>query len=445
MLSLHNYLTLQFVPAPNTMFEGIKKLRQGHILTFKNKRIKTNKYWELPKFLPEYKSENYYAEKILSLLKDSVKLRLMSEVPLGVYLSGGLDSSTVTALMSEVSEEPIKTFSVGFDVGNASELKYAKITSDRFNTDHREINCKIDVVKYLPSVVWHADEPLADAAMMPTFLMSEVTKKYVTVVLTGEGGDEIFAGYGEYEHLLYGNKYNKLIPKFIFKASRPLIRFVPQKGNLRKYFEFAQEFIPTLGDKKESYYMSTCIFKDEEKKQLLKHENRFPKTRPNFNPRGNYLNEMIKYNINVNLPDGLLMKVDKMTMAHSIEARVPLLDYRLVELTTKLPPTLKLKGFNEKYILKRAMRKVLPKEIIKRKKHGFNVPLSQWFKGELKEIACQLLSENEVNKYFNHKYVEHLLGNSQKLKYDRKLWLLLNFQIWHKIFIDGEKVGRVLR
>lgn len=439
--ALHNFLTLQYVPAPDTMFRGIKKLTQGHILIHRNGKNELLQYWDLPPSKPmDIYTEDFISGRVLELLTESVGARLMSDVPLGVYLSGGVDSSTIVALASKLSDEPVKTFSVGFETDNTNELCYANTVAEHFGTDHHELMCEVDAIKTLPKIIWHQDEPTADPAAVPTYLMSELTKKHVTVVLAGEGGDENFGGYDEYKHLLYGNRYHRIIPKFLFRQFPHITKFIPDIGNLRKYFEFAGEFVPTLGNKAESYYISTCIFKDDEKRQLLRKEYDFPKTRPNFDVRNDFLAEMCRYNIKNGMADDLLMKVDKMSMAHSLEARVPFLDHTLVEFSNKIPSRLKLMGMTEKYILRRAVKDILPRVIVKRKKHGFNVPLSTWFRGELRKYAADTFLESAARrrKYFNYNFIGHLLEHPEKLKYDRKLWLLMNFEIWHKIYIGGD-------
>ena len=436
--ALHEFLTLQYVPGPETMFRNIKKLQPGHILTYQKGKIIIKKYWDI-KIEPLIKmEENACSEHILNLLKDSVKMRLMSEVPLGVYLSGGLDSSAIVAIMSMVSDEPVKTYTVGFD-HPTDEFKYAKIIAEQFNTDHQELIVKADTTKILPEIVWHFDEPNADPASLPTYLMSKITKKKLTVVLVGEGGDETFAGYQKYKIMLMTSKYKYLFPKSTAYIASALSRFVPNK-NLRKYLEFASEFIPLIGKDSDAYQKISALgFTQKEKNELYSKKLRNLKLKENSIKTyltGSYdlFKRMMSFDMKVWLCDRLLMKVDKMTMASSIEARVPLLDHKLVEFANTIPVNLRL----EKRVFKRAVSKILPKVIVKRKKHGFAVPISTWFEGELKEIAIQVLDKLHKQDYFRYNYIQDLLKNPQKFRNNHKLWNLLNFDIWHKIYIEND-------
>lgn len=444
--ALHHFLTLQYVPGPDTMFEGIYKLPQGCSLVYQNGKIKISKYWNINMQMPENGNESYYSKKTLGLLKESVKIRLMSEVPLGVYLSGGIDSSSVVALMSTVSEEPIKTFTVGFG-HHTDEFEYAKIVSEKFSTDHKELTVEPGAVNILPKIVWHFDEPVADPAALPTYLMSEATKKYVTVVLVGEGGDETFAGYPKYKIMLLLEKYHNLIPDLLKKKIVPkMFSYLSEKFpgyKKRKYLEFASEFFPILGDPSEAFLrLSALGFNENEKGELYSDEMKKMKfvenpMKPYFKDN-NLFKQMLSFDMKVWLCDRLLMKVDKMTMSSSIEARVPLLDHKLVEFANTLPVNLRL----NKYLFKKAMSDLLPKTILKRKKHGFSVPLGFWFEKDLKDITSEILLKLNKKEYFKYNYIQNILKKSQKFRHDHQLWNLLIFELWHKIFIDGDNIHK---
>jgi len=456
--ALKYFLTFRYVPGPITMFEGIKKLQPGHILIFKNGKIEISKYWDISFTQILDEPEEHIIKKLTELIKESVRIRLISEVPLGAYLSGGTDSSTIVSMMSSFMDEPVKTFSVGFGDERFDELKYSKIVAEEFGTDHHEFIVDPSNVEVLPKIAWHFDEPIADPAAIPTYLLSELAKKYVTVVLTGEGGDEIFAGYEHYKMILNVEKYSKVVPNFFVKRVIPTaIRIAP-----RKFLDIFFRYSSALGDKaieranrflsssnlEDAYLSIVSIFDEQEKEQILSKEggrqikvdiSNFIREYFEKIKNANTLNKLLLFEFKVPLPDNLLMKVDKMTMASSIEARSPLLDSELVDFTSKVPASMKIRGSTEKYILRKVMEKFLPKSIVKRKKQRFFVPLDIWFEGELGEVSKQMLSNS---KFFSQEYIQRMFSNYEKSKlyYSRQLWNLLTFELWSKIFIEPDKV-----
>ena len=444
--ALDQYLTFQYVPAPLTMFDGIYKLLPGHTLTFKSGRILVKKYWDI-EMEPVAAPEDYFAKRLRQILEQAVKIRLMSEVPLGAYLSGGIDSSSVVALMSRYSEEPVKTISVGFGEPD-DELKYARVVAEHFETDHREIIVQASAAELLPKIIWHLDEPLADAAVVPTYLMSREAKKHVTVILTGDGSDEIFAGYPHYRTLPRMEKHRKVVPLLIKRILTPLSRALPYIGNGRpnRYLQYI-----SAPDLTELYFRFNAVYEEYEKEKLYTEELK-EKTKNVKKPReivgpylenrtGDLMNRLLLYDIKVLLPDDFLMKVDKNTMAWSVEARSPFLDHNLVEFSATLPPYLKMNNGVEKYILKKAMKDILPKVTVKRKKRGFNVPINVWLDGELRELAAQVLSKENLKKhgFFEYDTVEKILKRSTKNRYDyaNQVWSLLVFQMWYERYIEG--------
>jgi asparagine synthase (glutamine-hydrolysing) len=445
-LALHNFLTLQYVPGPDTMFEGIQKLPQGCVLTYQNGKTKISKYWDINMKISEEGNEQYYSKMVLELFKESVKIRLMSEVPLGVYLSGGIDSSAVVGIMSSLVDESVKTFTAGFG-SPSDEFGYARIVADRFNTDHKELMVKSKSIEILPEVIWHFDEPVADPAALPTFLISQATKKYVTVVLVGEGGDEVFAGYPKYRIMRNLKNYQPIIPKslvkkFIPKSLSLLSRVLPD-SKTKKYVDFATGFLSNWGNDVEMYVkLCTPGFDKKEKRKLYSEDfkRKINKDtsdvfKPYFKNNVDFVNKMVAFDMKVWMCDRLLMKVDKMTMASSIEARAPFLDQKLIEFSNRMPMNIRI----GKYIFKKSMSKILPKEILKRKKHAFAVPISTWFDSELKDRASQILTKLHRGEYFNKRYIDdHILRNTKKLMHDHQIWNLLNFEIWHKIYIEND-------
>ena len=405
--SYYSYLAFQTTLGEDTMFKNIKKLAPGHILIYKNRKITLKKYWDLP--LAEdtgyQKSERHCADRVYELLGESVKMRLMSDVPLGVLLSGGLDSSSIVALMSQSVNQPIKTFSVGFNQPD-DELGYARLVADHFKTDHRELMIKPhDLVRVLEKIVWHMDEPLADGGAISTYLVAEQVKEHVKVILVGEGGDEIFGGYSWHN------------------LGMPFFKFIPEAVKLRLYFYLTTFYRKKRAQNKNMYREFKSLFRE-------------------LNKSKDPLLRLTSFEIKCLLPNSLLMKVDKMTMAHSLEARVPFLDHELVEYSTVIPSGHKIRRLTGKYILRQAMRELLPHEIVKRPKHGFLVPLNSWLKNELKEYAQELLlsPESHARKFFPEKEIRSLFVKRSKLKDIENtslLWRLLVFEVWHTIYING--------
>ena len=459
--ALNNFFTFRFVPGPFTMFKKIKKLQPGHILVYQNKKIRIKKYWDI-KYSSSDNSETYYIKILRKLLKESIEMRLISEVPLGAYLSGGTDSSFVVGIMSTLMKESVKTFTIGFGDKRFDELKYANIVAEHFNTDHREFIVDPVKLETLFNIIWHFDEPIADPAAVPTYILSEMAKKHVTVVLTGEGGDELFAGYEQYKIMITTQRLQKLFPRFFLSKVIPkIVGSIPKKfldllfmytsslGN--EAINRFSNYMNSLDDVKKSYLNIISIFTEEEKKKLYsgftkkntKKSNAMETVEPYFRDDSrNLLNKLLLFETKVQLPDNLLMKVDKMTMAKSVEARVPLLDHKLVEFAASIPTSLKLNGLTDKYILRKTMRGFLPRSIVNRKKHRFVVPIDAWFGNELKDVVNEILSKPNIEKrgFFNSSYIKHIINpqNKSSFYYSRQLWNLLVFEIWHKIYIEGD-------
>jgi len=419
--ALYSYLTYRFSPGNFTMFEGIMKLQPGHLLIFEKSEITVEPYWDI-----EYSQKNdsveNYCKNIMSLLEESVRLRMISDVPLGAYLSGGLDSSAIVALMSQ-SGERVRTFSVGFGNSNLSELKYANIVAKKFGTEHHELDVDMNSLDVLPRIVWHLDEPLADASCIPLFLMSELTNKYVKVILSGEGSDEIFAGYDKYKPLYYGGKFG--IIAHMAKA-------IPKIFGNRRTLNIAS----SLGNRAENYLELVSVFNSTEKKRLLGSQMQAEgfDISPFFDGNKDHLWQLLYLDLKTWLPEDLLLKNDKMTMAHSLEARLPFLDHHLVEYAMSIPSSYKLHYLKEKYIYRKAIKGMIPQKILRRKKQGFSVPIKDWATGGLRQILLNLSDENEC---LDKKYCKKIAGYSLNSIYEkRQFWSVLSFLMWHKIFIQ---------
>ncbi len=455
---LNNFFTFRYIPGEKTILKSINRLLPGHILIYKNKQIKINKYWNL-NFCPTNEKIDYYANSLKHLVGDSVKKRLISDVPLGIFLSGGIDSTAILSYANEFSDKQVKTFNLSFCDCPDNELKYAKAASEFFNTNHKEITITPDIIKLLPKVIWHMDEPVADPTAVLNYVLAEKASKSVKVVLTGEGADEVFAGYEQYKIMNLAKTYNKTVPKFVQKnLILGLIKLLPKEF----FFIKLSNYLSTISNTPKSYVELLSIF-DKSEKELLYSRDLIKKignldsdlksVSHHFKNSYDLLNKMLLSDIKTWLPNNMLIKLDRMSMAHSIEARVPFLDHRMVEFSSKIPPRLKLNGFNEKFILKKAMRKKVPKEIIKRKKQRFFVPLDFWFKKDFDYITDNLFLESDfLNKNFNKRLILKLLDYQKssshktilkhnrllRLYYPRQIWSLLTLTMWHKTYIEND-------
>lgn len=454
--SLNEYITFGYVPGPKTILKHIYKLLPGHTLTFSDNEVKIKKYWTLRFSHDKNKDEKYYAEKIYNILDECVKSWSMSDVPIGALLSGGIDSSAIVGLMSKNSEQEIKTFSVGFLEGEKfNELQHARIVSDFFGTDHHEIIVDFDkYIKFLPKSIWHMDEPMFEQATIPLYYVSELARKQVKVVLTGEGADELFAGYERYFGDYIATRYQK-IPAIIRKVGDKVIlkttNHLYLSGLVKKGFEAM-----VIEDEFDRCMRWHTVFTKEDKEELYSkryaHDIKNPDSPfqtiqkyHNDKAAENVLEKILYVDMKVWLPDDLLIKKDKMGMATSIEARVPFLDHNLIEFAATIPPNLKCKGLKTKYILKKAVSDLLPKVIIKKKKMGFPVPIEPWLRGELGDMAQDILLGPEARKrgYFEQEFVQKLLKSHQTGKKDmsKLIWPLIVFELWHRIYIDNMKNG----
>jgi len=459
--ALHYFLSLRYNPSSQTLFENVKKLPPGHFLSLDKNGFRIEKYWDIQFDESSDYDESYYTENIRSLLNESVNSRLISDVPLGAFLSGGVDSSTVVGIMSQLLEQPVKTFSIGFEEEEFNELPFAKQAAEYFGTDHHEFYLPANSFKLLPEIIWHFDEPVADPAAIPTYVLSEQTKKYCTVVLTGEGGDELFGGYEHYKIMKTAQKMKKL-GKVGSKLLTGILKTIPKK-NLDYFFKYASSlgpkgiervefFLKNLDNPIKSYLDIVSIFLSKEiascypQAKLNDSEAMVTYLKKNFIPKKNQ--DIVSFIQNVefktSLPENLLMKVDKMTMAHSLEGRVPLLDYKLVELCSKMPTELKIKKGTEKYILRKIAQQIVPKTILDRPKQRFFVPIHHWIKNENKDMVEQILDRSIKNGNMSleyHKKLQHYLIDSP-LYASRQIWNLITLELWREIFIESDTIQK---
>ncbi len=435
--ALNEFFSLGYVSGNKTLFKQVKKLEQGSCMTVDGNAggaVSVEKYWELGTEINDA-GEGFYLKSLEERLKQSVRDHLISDVPVGAFVSGGLDSSLLVALMSQISSEPLKTFSIGFGVEGFDELEHARVVSEHFNTDHVE---KIIEPKpeFLMDATWAFEEPATDPAFIPLLEISREARKKVKVALTGDGADEQFAGYNVHK-IMYANRvFFEKVPAAFVKATAVL----PDKLKVFRGIKYAA-FSRDAG---ETYWHYLNAFKEKNDVITLQ-ETRNNALGQYFSDADskNILSKMLKLDCENLLPNYFLMKTDKTTMAHSIEARVPYLDHELIEFSATIPAKLKLQGFTDKYLLRKVAQKLLPKSILKRPKQGFNVPIVKWFELGFIDVAKQFLDEKQVgHKFFNSEKVEKLLLDYKTPANARKLWRILMFQIWFKVFIESNAVKR---
>jgi asparagine synthase (glutamine-hydrolysing) len=452
--ALHDYLTYQYVPSPHTIFEGIYKLPPAHYLIMDSRgNVKIERYWKLRFSAVGGKKPdiNETSDAIREKLEESVRLRLISDVPLGAFLSGGIDSSLVVGIMAKLSDRPVKTFSIGFEEKDFDELTYARMVAKHFSTDHHEFVVKPNAIEILPKLVWHYNEPFADSSAIPTYYVAKMTREYVTVVLTGDAGDENFAGYHRYLRSKWVALFSKIPEGMRGNLLPGFLRTIGQLHWKEKKFNRLANYIESVSSNQARNYAEQIkIFNAGEKDDLYSAE--FSRTIAGSDSVQYLLNkygeaetddlieQLLYLDINTYLPEDLLVKMDIATMANSLEARVPFLDHPLMEFVASLPSTLKVRGNITKYILKKTYADFLPKEILTRRKMGFGVPVSRWFRKELKEYVFDILLDPQSLKrgYFKKESVERLLSEHLEGRYDHssKIWALLFLEIWFRTFVD---------
>lgn len=447
--ALDNFLTFEYIPAPLTIFKSVKKLPQAHTLSIEKGRISINEYWELY-FKETKRTEEEVCDELYNILKEAVKMRLMSDVPLGAFLSGGIDSSTVVGLMSEVMDRPVKTFSIGFDDPSYNELHYARTVAKHFGTDHTELVIKPDIADWVDRLIKYLDEPFGDFSIFPTFLVSELARRHVTVTLSGDGGDELFAGYEYYIADKMENYYRKLPAIFRERLIPSIVASIPPSSQKKGLVNKTKRFVEgTLHPRRLRHFRWAKFFGEEEKSLLYSEEVKrelegvdtyLPFTMYFTGSNGaDYLGQELYADIKTYLCDDILVKVDRMSMANSLEARVPFLDHKFVEFVATVPSSMKLNGFKSKYILKKAMVRLLPRDILYRDKQGFSIPIKNWLMNELRPLMENALSSERIKRegLFNPPYIdrlktEHLNGVEN---HSHRLWALMVFEIWRDLYL----------
>jgi asparagine synthase (glutamine-hydrolysing) len=449
--ALHDYLSLSYIPAPLTIFRGARKLLPGHLLLCERGQVREVRYWQtpLPPSDPVLHNEEEVIEELLSLLRTAVRSHLISDVPLGVFLSGGLDSSTVLALMREVQSGPIKTFSVGFPEKSFNELDVARETARQFETDHHELVVDAKAAEVVPQLVDFFDEPFGDSSALPVFYLSRFTRQHVTVALSGDGGDEVFAGYETYSAYRWATAYKRL-PQLLGETLVPaLVRRLPVSHKRVSFDYKAKRFVEgALLPPERGHFWWKHIFSEEAKKKLYTQANGH--LQDTYRVYQDYftackaegvLDRLLHIDLNVGLPDDMLVKVDRMSMAHSLEVRVPLLDHKVVEFMTTIPHSLKLRGWQKKYLLKKAVASKLPDRVMRGKKRGFNVPIPSWLLQDLRGLVHDTLTPTRVREtgLWDPQHVQQMIREHEHRRRDwsRNIWCLLIFQLWYDTYMKG--------
>jgi len=449
--ALDAYLTYQYVPHPRTIFQGITKLPPGHLATYRDGRLTIEPYWQ-PNFNREINvSAAEASEQLETLLESSVRLRMQSDVPLGAFLSGGVDSSIIVSQMQRLSERPVQTFSIGFPVAEYDETRYAREVAEYLGTDHHELRVEPSAIDVLPKLVWHYDEPFADSSAIPTYIVSRLARQHVTVALSGDGGDELFAGYDRYRAVRLGAWFDRLPRAMRDAATANLWQRLPGSNRQKAISRRAKRLLQGLAFSPGRRYLEwIAIFNEARRAELYSDE--FLTWLPDHDPyafldeafsracrrdrvTSTSLADLVTY-----LPCDLMTKVDVASMAHGLECRQPLLDYRLVEFAASLPLCLKIRARRAKRILIDTFGHRLPRSVRSRRKMGFGVPLDHWFRDDLGAYTREVLLDDRATGrgYFQPSAVSRLIDEHQQGVFDHgyRLWSLLILELWMRQWID---------
>lgn len=454
--AVSDYFSFRYVPAPKSIFKNIRKVLPGHYLVASKDGIRETEYWDLSFNRIEEFSEEQWCERLLDTYREAVRLRLMSEVPLGAFLSGGVDSSSVVALMAGLLNGPVTTCSIGFEEEEFNELGYAREIASRFGTSHHEHVVRPDALGVVEKLVWHYDEPFADSSAVPTYYVSKAAREHVTVTLSGDGGDENFAGYRRYYFDNRENIVRELLPESI---RRPIFGNIasiyPKADWAPRIFRGKATFQNLARSPIEAYFRSVSAVQAEVKEQLLHGDLRrhlrgydsLDVLRGYYDKAGttDSLSRIQYVDIKTYLADDILVKVDRASMANSLEVRAPLLDHKLMELAATMPASIKLRGRNGKYILKKALERFLPQSILYRKKMGFAVPIARWFRTDIKDLAHDALLSRNCETILNASTVTRLWSEHQSGLRDRstELWTLLMFRLWEREFVSRRNTSNL--
>jgi asparagine synthase (glutamine-hydrolysing) len=442
--ALDHYLAYQYTPRDASIFRGIRKLRPGHLLRVRDGRVAVEQYWQMPVDRGFKGTEEDALGELRRILGEAVRSHMMADVPLGAFLSGGIDSSVVVALMAEVAERPVKTFSIGFEDAAFDELPHARRVAAHLGTEHHEFVVRPDALGILDRLVWHFDEPFADPSAIPTWYVSEMARRHVTVVLSGDGGDELFGGYTRYQPHPRVQSFDRIAPGVGRAVAAAAWRALPHGARGKNFLRHVSR------DAQGRYIDSVTFFHADERRVLLSPdiqralgswdtETYFRESFTRFG-RLPLKAQLMAFDFETYLPEDCLVKVDRMSMAHSIESRVPLLDHLVVEFAASLPVSMKMPGGRLKHLLKRLAFSLVPQEILDRPKQGFSVPIGSWFRGEMREAFGDILGSSLTRQrgYFDQLFVDRVLAEHLQGKRDHswRLWQLLVFELWHRQYVD---------
>ncbi|MDP6483242.1 MAG: asparagine synthase (glutamine-hydrolyzing) [Nitrospinota bacterium] len=459
--ALVDFLTVSYIPAPASIFRGVRKLPPAHLLVREKGRSRIARYWSVDRESKWLATEGEYIEGIRERVEECTRLRLVSDVPLGALLSGGIDSSVVVAAMAGLMDAPVKTFSIGFDVKIFNELEFARGVAEKFGTDHNEFIVKPNAVEILPRLVWHFGEPFGDSSALPTFYLAEMTRRHVTVALNGDAGDETFGGYERYVATGLGVRLDRL-PAALRRGMRATLRGVlgnplHEKGIRRRLRRFSDTLLMTPQDR---YFRWVSVLQKDMRHHLLSDGLRdslngapehplletFLRMRDGLGIH-DPVERVMALDLESYLPGDLLVKMDIMTMAHSLEARSPFLDHKFVEMAASIPTRMKIRRGKTKYILKRAFAGIVPERILGRGKMGFGVPLARWFRGELREYAREILLDPSALRrgYFREDAVTSMMDDHAEGRADHGflIWNLLVLELWHRHVLEGRGKPRL--
>jgi len=446
--ALDAYLTFGYVPDPLTIFCGVHKLPAGHTLTFRHDRVSIEQYWDFPYQQSQaqpFRTEDECVDELRALLDESVRTRLVADVPLGAFLSGGVDSSTVVGLMARHTDRPVQTFSIGFHEDSYNELAYARIAAKKFATDHHEFVVTPDICEVVDDLAWHFDEPFADSSAIPTYMVSKLAREHVKVVLSGDGGDELFAGYPRYAADRKRSGFAQL-PRFLREGMmQPLGHSLPHGAWGRNYvhnvaLEPLDRYIEDISIftrlNKPALYTNDFLRQSGKSEAAARFREIALRSRAD-----DPLDPLLYLDSKTYLPGDILAKVDRMSMAVSLETRVPLLDHKLIEFVcARIPADMKMKGPETKHIFKRAVRDLVPEEILNRPKQGFGVPIDQWINQQLRARVRETLTEacTMQRGFFEPRYINVLLDEHERGRRDHasELWALFMLELWHRKFVD---------
>jgi asparagine synthase (glutamine-hydrolysing) len=445
--ALSDYFSLLYIPAPKSIFQAVRKVLPGHYVVATPRGLQEKQYWDIPFEELETLSEKEWCERIVESLREAVRIRLISDVPLGAFLSGGIDSSAVVAMMSELTGEPVITTSIGFDDKEYDELNYARLMASRVQSRHFEEVVRPDAAEVVDKLVWHYDEPFADSSAVPTYYVSQLARKHVTVALSGDGGDEFFAGYRRYVFEKREQRLRQFIPPFLRRpVFGTLAALYPKADWAPRVLRWKATFESLSCSHIEGYFQSMSAVRPELKHSLLHHDvHAHLKDYDSLDVLRTYYDRAkgadpvarIQYvDVKTYLPDDILVKVDRASMAHSLEVRAPMLDHRFMELAASIPASMKLRGRSGKHILKKALSGILPHDILYRNKMGFAVPIAQWFRTDLKPMTYAHLFEGPSSNLLHRPTVRRIWDEHQNGLRNRatELWTILMFQLWQNRF-----------